>query len=445
MAGIQDIDSGHSMDYSSIVSYIQTHSDTDSFEELDDVLWHYILSSLSAENLKRFIKDRPNSKYINEARLLLRWESIACRRDIFEINDFIKENHGFLLIREAYELLDDLKVEELKSMQVSTLPYPPNRLLNLIESNIFSIDELYHYGLMTEISYHKLLHFLESTRSIGYDFFRTCKINENLSNQDAIDVFLIGADYTDITNLLLGLSLTGSFSLDVDDILGHELRSFCDEGYLFPTLPLNHFLYRIHGKIYDSKNDVRHQVNFISAPLFYKGKLIESLNELDNNFIKNNHQKIIFFIVNQAQEIVRYSEEVITDNNKVDIVITKIRQIDILSSISNLLVPELMKKVKAIHFIVTNVKKENQKESNILNQYGYLLFKIKEMCWEYVINVPLIIPFSLGKSYVGGIFNYKSVDSEKICSIIKDSIPVKRHTMWQKIKSRFINIQKILK
>ena len=101
---------------------------------------------------------------------------------------------------------------------------------------------------MKEFSYrerHGRLYFksdmFEYKHQLYRDFFESCKINDDFSNQDAIDVCLVGVDYDDITNLLLGLSSTGSFSLDVDDILGHELKSFCDEGCLFPTLPLNHF------------------------------------------------------------------------------------------------------------------------------------------------------------------------------------------------------------
>lgn len=205
-------------------------------------------------------------------------------------------------------MLDDLKVEELKSMQASIQRYPPNKLSYLIESNIFSIDELCQHGLMKEFSYrerHGRLYFksdmFEYKHQLYRDFFESCKINDDFSNQDAIDVCLVGVDYDDITNLLLELSSTGSFSLDVDDILGHELKSFCDEGCLFPTLPLNHFLYRIHGKIYDSENNVNHQVNFISMPLIH-GDCMESLHKIDKtfmdlfdgwdkNFIKNDHQK----------------------------------------------------------------------------------------------------------------------------------------------------------
>lgn len=461
MAGIQDIDSEPPMDYFSIVSYIQTHSDTDSFEELDDALWHYILSSLSVENLKRFIKDCPNSKYINEARLLLRWKSITCGRNIFEINDFIKENRGFLLIKEAYELLEEVKVEELESMQANILRYSPHRLLSLIDSNVFSIDELCHYGLMKEFSDHEWhenlfkSEMLKYTHHLDCDFFELCKINDDFSYQDAVDVFLVGVDYDDITNLLLGLSSTGSFRLDVDDILGHELKSFCDEGCLFPTLPLNHFLYRIHGKIYDSENNVNHQVNFISVPLIH-GNCMESLRkrkidknfmdlfeELDKNFIKNDHQKIFFIIINQTKEIVHYSAEIITDNNEVEILPVAIRQIYALHGfISELLVCELIKKVKAIHFIVTNSNtlliKENQKE-NMNYRYSCDLDNIKLECGKF----PLFMPFSLGKSYLGGIFDYNDTDSENICHAIINSLSIKRtNKVCQKIKSYFARIMK---
>ena len=109
-----------------------------------------------------------------------------------------------------------------------------------------------------------------------------------------------------------------------------------------------------------------------------------------------------------------------------------------------------MKKVDSIHIIVTkadllsdDVMERDDKALDIFKaKYAKILIPLIDLCKEYNINVhynyhPKLYTFSLGKFYVGGVYEYDSTDSNKLVDAIKNSTEtIKKKTLWDKVKEK---------
>ena len=99
---------------------------------------------------------------------------------------------------------------------------------------------------------------------------------------------------------------------------------------------------------------------------------------------------------------------------------------------------EVMKNVDAIHFIVTKAdvlgdkeKREEAARELVRTKYQDTFIRLREYCIKMTKNnratnyVPQIIPFSLGKFYLGNIYDYDPTDTQTLITTITKNIKPK--------------------
>ena len=358
------------------------------------------------------------------------WKSVLERRDIFEVNDFIQRYHSFTLIDKAYILFQELKEEELKLIRLNH----SSRCLELIRSNIFSIDELIECGALTKQSYEKILskdrflhhHYLKYPD----DFYNITNYNEDVM---VTDVFLFGGGYNETQmSILQGILASTLFRIDIKGTFEEQLYSYSQECYLFQKIP-SWFTPIISGKIKNNRC-----INFILPSFDFTTNCI--LNKkiddtVEAQILKNNHKKIFFFIIDPTTELCVFNREVeIRDEDgNIDTEIQSIRNrqssrlkgmMDLLELDSN---KEIMDNVDAMHFIICNNEKLSETGYDILkDKYGFLIDRIHDVCKYYKINklnkyIPKMYSFSLGSFCTSDVFDYNSTDSDNILEVIYDN------------------------
>lgn len=358
------------------------------------------------------------------------WKSVLERRDIFEVNDFIQRYHSFTLIDKAYILFQELKEEELKLIRLNH----SSRCLELIRSNIFSIDELIECGALTKQSYEKILskdrflhhHYLKYPD----DFYNITNYNEDVM---VTDVFLFGGGYNETQmSILQGILASTLFRIDIKGTFEEQLYSYSQECYLFQKIP-SWFTPIISGKIKNNRC-----INFILPSFDFTTNCI--LNKkiddtVEAQILKNNHKKIFFFIIDPTTEHCVFNREVeIRDEDgNIDTEIQSIRDrqssrlkgmMDLLELNSN---KEIMDNVDAMHFIICNNEKLSETGYDILkDKYGFLIDRIHDVCKYYKINklnkyIPKMYSFSLGSFCTFDVFDYNSTDSDNILEVIYDN------------------------
>ena len=358
------------------------------------------------------------------------WKSVLERRDIFEVNDFIKRYHSFTLIDKAYILFQELKEEELKLIRLNH----SSRCLALIRSNIFSIDELIECRALTKQSYEKILskdgflrhHYLKYPD----DFYNIINYNEDVM---VTDVFLFGGGYNETQmSILQGFLASTLFRIDIKGTFEEQLYSYSQECYLFQKIP-SWFTPIISGKIKNNRciNLILPSFDFTTNCILNK-KIDDTV---EAQILKNNHKKIFFFIIDPTTELCVFNREVeIRDedgNIDTEIQSIRVRQSSRLKGMMDLLEldsnKEIMDNVDALHFIICNAEKLSQTGYDILkDKYGFLIDCIHNVCKGYEINklnkyIPKMYSFSLGSFCTSDVFDYNSTDSDNILDVIYDN------------------------
>ncbi len=162
--------------------------------------------------------------------------------------------------------------------------------------------------------------------------------------------------------------------------------------------------------------------------------------------LNSKNRKILFIIIDPTSlEFKHIYLEDIKDENGIVIDLhirhKYYKQDDILSKFISFLEhpdnQEIMERVDAIHFIVTKAdlldkdgSRDKMSVDLVLTKYAASINQLKELCRKYkhinraTRNSPLVFTFSLGKFYLGDIFEYDPTDSHKlirfIYQIIKD-------------------------
>ena len=154
--------------------------------------------------------------------------------------------------------------------------------------------------------------------------------------------------------------------------------------------------------------------------------------------LKNENRKVFFIVVDPTITRIRVSCPIERKDasGKViyDIRTKYVSQLDILHKFVSLLEwPEnqdIMKRVDAIHFIVTKAdtlgeERQAKAKELLLEQYVSAVEQIKNCCrYSKRINYstdysPYVFTFSLGKFYLGNVFEYNSSDSIKMIDALR--------------------------
>lgn len=399
------------------------------------------------------------------------WAQIKQRRDLLEVAAFRNENPDSPNKEEADTLYETLKALEWEGMKQNPAKYNKQFLEGVLAQGVYSFQELEDAGLITEESW-------KSTQ-IERDYLPNMAefqndIRDVQSRPKGTDIYFFGMPTSGKTALLMGLSASNGqgYIVDMRNYGGPyaaALRQFTQMG-IMPGRTHGKFVTTITGAVTETSRRGRvknRPINLVemSGEEFTlriaetKEPQIANMGTGATNLMRNDNDKVFFIIVDASKPKVKVSyldHEIDEVGEITQRVRTRyISQLDILDKFVSLIsLPEnqeIMSKVNAIHFIVTkadtipgdDADREQKAEDIINKQYLSVVEQLKNYCHRTRhINratqyEPQIYTYTLGKFYVGDVFDYDNTDTLKIVEAIRSSAKKGPHSLWQRIKDMF--------
>lgn len=397
--------------------------------------------------------------------MLEEWNNVKKSNDIFGVNDYIKQNPNTPFMQQALTHIGGLKQKEITIMRNDFRQYEVDKLLRLIDDGIFTERELIDAKVTTE-------QILQTLRDLNLrtdlpDIYKAIELSQTECKDGHTDVYFFGTPCSGKTSIIMGLSRCNSLHINLAASSGEyaaTLQQYVDVGMTVPPTQTRCIL-TLEGIIHESSSDMK--INLVDMSgmeivynIAYAPDQVATFEKLDSDItelLKNNNRKVLFLIIDPTTDYIpwRIPYE-ITDgyNEKIGEPITHFefcvvsqrtllqRIVDLFKDSSN---AEIMKKVDAIHIIMTKAdiwsknKAEREKKASCIfnNKYGRDIFDpLSDLCKKYSINkntryCPQLYTFSLGKFYIGGLYEYDSDDSNTLARVLLNTINKK--TWWNKI------------
>jgi len=442
--------------YSALRNYKMKHPQTPFTDNIDDYMWNNTKAVVTMANLQRYLADWPAGRHAAEAQKAInsfgQWEEVKRSKDLFLVDDYKDNNPDSPFINEANALYYELRDEELKKMKENPSEYTRDDVERFINAGIFTQYELEDEGLVTQESWEKL----QLDRELFPNIQDYQVENPNIqAPADCTDIYLFGTPGTGKTCLLMGLTAANGqgYSLNMRVEGGRyaaALQEYVNAG-ITPGRTFGKFVTVINGTINEQKKRdiVSHRINLVEMSgeefaLRISDNAEVSLANMGTgatNLLKNNNRKVFFIIVDSTKDRIKveYIEPVKdAQGNIVDERIRKryISQLDILNKFVGLFeLPEnaeIMKRVDAIHFIVTKadmlgpINERGEKARDLLlNKYPGPVSQIRDYCRRTKrVNYsteyrPRVFTFSLGKFYLGDVFTFSSQETLDIIDTIR--------------------------
>ena len=482
------------INYDAIKQYLLSHPNTSFFFEAEGYMWNLIKDLSNIQMVQTYVNDMESfanlksalianyrsivDGHIDMARTAVKeyweWQPVKNSGDIEKVWEYINNHPNSPFKSEIWFVFDSLKRDLLKDFKQNlSKPAYVKKYNTLTNKGIISNQEFINANIITNDSIIKLnnkQHFLDNH-----------PIDQNKVVTEApdghTDVFLFGIPSTGKTCLLMGL--LGSKLLDYDSQkyggdYGETLTKYRDAG-ITPNSTNENFVSLISGTLKDGERDgVLHNINIIDmggeafsdkiADNPEGGVTFEDMGIGATELLSNKNDKVFFIIVDPTVEIVeKVKEKLQLDSNGNPIIledgtkltnsyITYVNQKSIIKKFVDLFKqPEnnyIMERVKAIHFVCTKAdmlegdREEIAKERVKIRHFAPL-GSLLGLCSpkKYAINPrsnykPMLYTFSLGKFYLGGVFDYDSYDSDKILNVVRNVTKGKREENFlDKIKS----------
>lgn len=445
--------------YNALLQYKHKYPNSVHTDELDDLMWTNTKNAISENSLNRYLCDLPCGRHAVEAHAALneitQWNEVKRSNDLFIVDDY-RDNHPDSVFKnEVNSLYYRLRDEELRKMKDNPSEYSKMDVDRLIQADIFKKWELEDEGLVTDESWERLIE--------GRDYLPHL---QDLMQEDphiscppnSTDVFLFGTPGTGKTCLLMGLAGANGkqYTLNMNAAssggrYAAALQQYV-QGGITPGSTYGKFVTTIHGSVEETDrkgNVVNHRINLVEMSgeefaLRIAENRKASLSDMGTgatNLLRSGNRKAFFIIVDgtKAKIKVEYVEDVRDANGNVigqNIRKKYISQLDILNKFVSLFVlpenQEIMKTVDAIHFIVTkadmlgdsNERLEKARQL-LLTTYEGPISMLKSYCRtskriNYSTNYkPQVFTFSLGKFYLGDVFDFDPTETLKIIDAIR--------------------------
>lgn len=309
-----------------------------------------------------------------------------------------------------------IRDKELARMIKNPQSYKASEVKKLIESEAFTVEELIHHGLATK----------QSIQTIFEDIMAGCKYASDFETIEGFtDVFFFGCTGAGKTSLLEGLiGCNGQGCIFNYEKHGGpyamELSKFLEKG--LPPSPNVPFVTTINGAV--GNKAVFHPINLVEMDGWtFVNKIVDCEERCGfaktREMLNDKNRKVFFIVVDPTMDLVdvRWSND------------CPMRQLEVLDKfVASFEMPEnkeYMRNVDAIHFIVTKAETlgETQEERNrnahdlLIDRHRGVVYKLIDYCRRAKrINrttgfQPRIFTFSLGKFYLGNVFEYDNKDS----------------------------------
>ena len=459
----------------SLIGHLNKYPMSAHHDEIDDKVWN-IIDKESEQQLQDYKVLFPKGKYIEKAIAMLEaldeWMIVRNSGDISFVFQYIRKRPESPYIDKAYCLLMDLKHQEICRMRREPNRYDVSRLLYLVRLGIFTVDELISEGVMTENVWNTL-NSIDVKNDLP-DIYEAMKKSKVEYLEGGIDVYFFGLPCTGKTCLLQGLSCTTSLQVDLAASSGpyaEALRQYTDCGIVSPRTLDDSVTTLKTTIITDEHTPIKNNVNFVEMSGHHILDMVEDngeySKEVDNrdiaNLLHNDNRKVFFLIIDPTTKNIKLNREYDEYDEqtgekihrlKYDVFNQKIFMQKIVNIFQDPANSDIMRKVDSIHIIITKADtfgERLQRREKALdyfnNHYAMnIVPPLTEVCRDYNINCnsnyrPKLFTFSLGKFYVGGLYEYDPIDSELLVNTITAIVPppYRKETFWSRLIEKIIN------
>ncbi len=461
--------------YAALKQYKERYPQSVHWEELDDLMWMNTKNHISVTTLSRYCSDWPQGKYASQATEGMRsygeWEEVKHKtynepkEKLFAVNDFKEQYPYSPFIHEVNAMYHQLKDGELESMKKNPSQYSKDDVTKFMDKKIFSKWDLIDQELMTEESWMTL----QGVNREDLPDIQSLQLGDTniQSVSDSTDIYLFGTPGTGKTCLLMGLAGANGkdYSLNMRMHGGpyaSALQEYVQVG-VTPGRTFGSYVTTIHGQINDETRKgriVSRKINLVEMSGEEFAIHIADSKEVSfsdmgtgvTNLLSNDNDKVFFIIVDASSPRVKfqYIDDRLAasgDDFQNNIRTRYISQLDILNKFAGLLTMKenesVMRRVKAIHFIVTKADVLGDGEERLKRAYELLkdmyagpVAQIKNYCLstrrinESTKYVPHVFTFSLGKFYLGDVFKFDSSETLNIIDTLRGIIAPRIEDSW---------------
>ena len=459
----------------SLIGHLNKYPMSAHHDEIDDNVWN-IIDKESEQQLQDYKVLFPKGKYIEKAKAMLEaideWSGVKNTGDIFVVFYYIKNHPETPYIDKARWLLSELKHQEICRMRREPNRYEVSRLLYLVRLGIFTVDVLILEGVMTENVWNTL-NSIDVKNDLP-DIYEAMKKSKVECQDGCIDVYFWGLPSTGKTCILQGLLSSSSLWGDLASSsapYAEALRQYTDCGIVSPRTLDDSVTTLKTTIITDGHNPIKYNVNFVEMSGHHILDMVEDngehSKEEDNrdiaNLLHNNNRKFFFLIIDPTinniklnREYDEYDEQTGEKIHRLKYVVCnqKIFMQQIVNIFQDPANSDIMRKVDSIHIIITKADtfgerlQRGEKALDYFNDhYGINVTQpLVDLCEKYHINCnsnyrPKLFTFSLGKFYVGGLYEYDPIDSELLINTITAIVPppYRKETFWSRLIEKIIN------
>lgn len=454
-----------------LTEYLRKYPQSTHLSEIDDLIWSNLQQSESdiTSAAERYILIFPNGQHLPDVNRIrsfrTEWENASAYSDPVEVRQYITNFSDSPFKPEAEKMLMDLKRDELERMRQEGSAYEAQRLIELIDAQVFTEYELRNAHILEPGDLARIRD-TERTRSELPNILDEIRMCKNECMEDATDVFFFGIPSTGKSCILMGLVNTPSLhysSARSGGPYADALNQYVNAGITIGRTP-GDFIATIQGEI--QNGDAVNKVNLVEmSGEEFAFKLASneegeiSFNDMGSGaarLLQNNNRKMFFIIVDPTATVVRFQHDVeATDEygntmlNEEGRPIMTLRNFNLnqrimlrrmLSVMMDPVNSEIMQKVDAIHFIVSkadtldNNHNGNDRESEAMarfrNNFNSEIQPLIRFCREKGINAnsdkaldghPKLYTFSLGDFKIGGLFDFQPDDPEKLVRVMKNN------------------------
>lgn len=468
----------------SMINYLTLYPYSTHLSEIDDQVWNLcapnFFSTDLRDRLNQYLYYFPHGNHADEANnigySLEEWENVRNSRELSTIHEFVKQRPESPFINDARMLEFQKKQEELELMKMQFNEYDIRKLLYFINEGIFTTNELIEHGVATERSIEILMNIEKIIDSLPVieDVIVKCK---PVCYENHSDIYMFGIPGTGKSCVLAGMVTAKNSPLSYSSVLSggryaDTMVQYLTQGMPPPPTKMN-YLTTIKSEMIDSKGCI-HLCNLVEMA---GEEFAFHISDNENNqvsfedmgtgvteLLTNKNPKIFFIVVDPTKEDITFNKLVLVQNEDGEIVPdtrrVKVNQRQCLKRMVDLfMLPEnekIMENVDGIHFIITKAdtfkclahERDQYAANYFANEYSDIYRRLAEFNREHGINyhkdkdkngVPRIYTFSLGRFYVGNIVEFNDHDSLKIINtIINYTIPViVKRPFWDRVKDLF--------
>lgn len=459
--------------YSALASYKNRYPNSVHMDELDDLMWTNTRNVMNQHSLNRYLNDWPLGRHAEEATRALNsfaeWDDVKRSGDLFLVDDYRDNHPDSPFIVEVNSTYYKLRDEKLAEMKKNPSEFSKDDVERLIAADIFTQWQLIDEGLVTDESWETL----QLDRDLFPNIQDYQREDPNIqAPADCTDIYLFGTPGTGKTCLLMGLTGANGqgYTLNMRVQGGpyaSALQQYVNAG-ITPGRTFGRFVTTINGQVNETTrrgNIVSHRINLVEMSgeefaLRIAGNQDVAFTNMGvgaTNLLANANRKVFFIIVDSTKDMVKveYVEEVKdAEGNVIDERIRKkyISQLDILNKFVSLFeLPEnqdIMKRVDAIHFVVTKadmlgdrtVRLDRAREL-LRSKYAGPVEQLKNYCRQTKrINYstgykPQVFTFSLGQFFLGDVFKFDTSETIKIVDTIRTVTGgVREKSFWDRVK-----------